>query len=94
MAGKIEGTVVSVTESGDLVTDLSTEQLADTPQDEQTTIRCEDHVTHGLYPEDHGQPDLTFLAILGGGNLILTLVSENASTFLGLTAGCKVTVSW
>ena len=61
----LQGQVVSVTESGDLVTDIPIADLAATPRDEQVNIRCDGHVTSGIFPADHGQPEMTFVAVEG-----------------------------
>jgi hypothetical protein len=91
----LQGTVVSVTPSGDLVTDIQVEQLAGVPTDESVSIRCAGHVTSCLFPPEHQQPELTFLALLAeSGKLELTLVGESASAFLGIQPGDEVTVRW
>ena len=95
MAGRIEGTVASVSESGNLVTDITAEQLADAPTDEQVTIRCDDHETNGIFPADHDQPEATLLAVLGpSGCLELEIVGDSARIMLGVSVGQKVEVVW
>ena len=80
MAGKIQGSVVSITAAGSLVTDLTADQLRAAPRDERTQIRCDEHFTQGLFPSNHGEPEMTFLAILDdSGPLQLEIVGENAS---------------
>jgi S-adenosylmethionine hydrolase len=93
--GRIEGTVVSITAEGNLVTDISADQLADAPTDERVLIDCDGHETNGLFPPDHGQPEATFLALIGaGGALELTIVGLSASAMLGVRGGEKVVVTW
>ncbi len=91
----VKGEVVSVAESGDLLTNVTAEQLAAAPRDESVCIRCDGHATIGIYPHDHDQPDFTFLALLNADDyLCLSLVGESASKFLGIKPGSVVTVSW
>ena len=80
---KLTGEVVSVTAVGDLVTDISVADLVSVPHDEQVTIRCDGHATSGIFPADHDQPAMTFIAVEGeSGFLELALVGDDASRFL------------
>lgn len=95
MAGRIQGKIVEIAEGGSLVTDIAAEQLDHAPRDERVTIRCDEHFTQCLFPAEHGQPDFTFVAILGGhGKLELAIVGESASAMLGLRVGDPVLVEW
>ena len=95
MPGKIEGSVVAITAAGSLVTDLTAEQLRAAPRDERTQVRCDEHVTQGLFPPNHGEPEMTFLAVLDdSGPLLLQIVGENASLMLGIRVGQRVIVEW
>ena len=95
LAGKLEGTVVSISESGSAVTDIAIERLNGIPQDESVSISCEGHSTIRIFPTDHQQPEMTFLAFKGPtGFLELTLVGDDVSIFLGISPGKQVTVKW
>jgi S-adenosylmethionine hydrolase len=95
VAGKLRGTVVSVSAGGDLVTDITAAQLEGVPTDESVSIHCDGHVTAGIFPVDHGQPEMTFLARLGeSGCLELALVGDDASSFLGIRPGARVLIKW
>ena len=95
MARKIQGSVVSVTPAGSLVTDITADQLRDAPRDERTQVRCDEHFTQGIFPPTHGEPGMTFLAVLGeSGRLQLEIVGESASLMLGICVGQQVTVEW
>ena len=95
MAGKIQGRVVSITAGGNLVTDLTADQLREAPRDERTQIRCDEHFTQGLFPPDHAEPEMTFLAVLDdSGPLQLEIVGESASLMLGIIVGRPVVVEW
>lgn len=91
----LKGRIVSVTESGDLVTDIAVGDLNGTPRDERVSVTCEGHVTSGIYPTDHAQPEMTFVAFEGvNGFLQLSLVGDDASRFLGLKSGHEVQLKW
>lgn len=91
----VEGTIASIDDSGNLITDVASEQLADAPRDEQVSIVCDEHETMGLYDADHDQPEMTFIAVLGNsGNLELTIVGDSARIMLGINVGEKVVVKW
>lgn len=95
MARKLEGTVVSVSESGNLVTDIPCAALADTPRDATVTIRCDEHETIGLFTSDHREPASSFLALLGeSGFLELTIVGDSAQMMLSIRKGEPVVVQW
>ena len=94
MAGKLEGTVASATDSGDMLTDITPEQLADVPRDERTAVSCGGHQTIGLHACDHNEPEMTFLAIVDDDGLRLTIVGESAQAMLGLSIGDAVVVEW
>lgn len=91
----IEGQVVAVTESGDLVTDISSDVLANAPTDDSVAINCSGHETLGIFPADHQEPMGTFLAMLNADNaLTLTIVGVNLSEMLSIKVGAAVTVKW
>lgn len=95
MGGSIQGTVVSITDAGDAVTDISVDRLQGIPTDDRVSILCDGHVTSRIFPADHQQPEMTFLAIQGdSGFLELLLVGDSASAFLGIRSGSEVTVKW
>jgi len=92
---KIEGTVVSVSESGNLVTDIPCAALADAPRDATLSVRCDEHETVGLFSIGHQEPDSSFLALFGeSGFLELTIVGDSAQTMLGIRPGERVVVRW
>ncbi len=95
MGGKLQGEVISVRESGDIVTSLTREQLAPAPTDDSVTVLCDGHKTAGIFPADHSEPEMTFLAVLGkDDHLELMLVGDSAYKFLGIREGAVVTVKW
>lgn len=95
MPGKITGTVVRVSESGNLVTDITGESLRNAPRDERTAVTCDEHQTAGLFTADHKEAPMTFLALIGdSGVLELSIVGDSAAMMLGVRPGEKVVVSW
>jgi S-adenosylmethionine hydrolase len=91
----IEGTVVSVSEQGNLVTDIPCAAFADAPHDATLRVRCDEHETAGLFTQDHQEPEFSFLALLGeSGHLELTIVGDSAQLMLGIRAGERVVVRW
>lgn len=95
MPGKIEGTIVSFSSDGNLVSDIPNATLDAAPRNESVIIACDDHETMGLYEPTHGQPDMTLLAILGtSGFLELTIVADSAKIMLGVKRGTPIVVKW
>ena len=95
MPGKIKGKVVSIGESGNLVTDIPADQLSDAPRDERLTVSCDEHVTQGLFGLEHGEPPMTLLALVGAsGWLELCIVEDSAAIMLGVRPGETVVVEW
>jgi S-adenosylmethionine hydrolase len=93
--GKIEGRVVAIADNGNLVTDITAEQLRHAPRDERVSISCDEHLTQGIFAPGHVEPAMTFLALLTDrGTLELEIVGDNASLMLGIRAGEKVAVHW
>jgi S-adenosylmethionine hydrolase len=95
VASKIQGTVVAIDEHGAAITDIAVERLASVPTDDQVSIRCEGHVTSCIFPAEHDQPEMTFLAVRGrSGFLELMLVGDSVASFLGIGPGSSVTLHW
>jgi len=94
-SGKIEGTVVSIDESGNLVSDITAAQLEGTPRGEQVSVTCDEHVTLGIFDADHQQPEMTLIALIGeSGSLELSIVGDSAKIMLGIAVGEKVLLQW
>lgn len=95
MAGTLKGKVVSVAEDGNLVTDITAENLQGVPTGDQVSVTCDGHATTGIFPLEHHQPEMTLLAMVGdSGKLELSIVGERASDFLGIQTGAAVIVQW
>ena len=95
MSVRIEGKVASITEAGNLVTDITSDQLRQAPRDQSVTVRCDEHETNGIFDVGHEEPESTFLARVGSsGCLELEIVGLSAAIMLGIRTGEKVEVLW
>ena len=74
MGGSIQGTVISITEDGDAVTDIAIDKLEGVPNDDRVSIYCDGHVTSRIFPAEHQQPEMTFLAIQGESGFLELLL--------------------
>jgi S-adenosylmethionine hydrolase len=93
--GKIEGAVAKVSDSGNLITDITADQLRDAPRNESVIVKCDDHETIGIFTADHKEPPMTLLALIGSsGHLELEIVGDSAKIMLGVRVGEKVVVKW
>jgi hypothetical protein len=94
VAAKILGSVVEISSTGDLITDLTSEKLAGIDHGEETKIVVDDEFeTFGIYGIDHKQPEMTLIAILEEGQpLRLHLVADSASMMLGVRKGATVEI--
>ncbi|HTN77982.1 MAG TPA: SAM hydroxide adenosyltransferase [Pirellulaceae bacterium] len=96
MARKIEGTVIAISDSGNLVTSITAAQLIEVPRgSEAVNIICDEHETLGIFDLEHQEPPMTLLALVGNsGNLELEIVGDSAKIMLGVRVGEKVVVKW
>ncbi|MGB1930814.1 MAG: adenosylmethionine-8-amino-7-oxononanoate aminotransferase [Mariniblastus sp.] len=95
MSNLIEGHVASVNADGDLVTDISIEQIINVPRDESVRIIFGGHETIGLYPDPHDQPAATMVAKLSNsGFLEVGIVGISLSEMLGINVGEPVKIEW
>jgi S-adenosylmethionine hydrolase len=91
----VTGTVKSIGEKGQLITDISNVSIGDAGQDDSVTVRFAEHETIGVYPNDHGQPDATLVASHGGsGFLEIEIVGISISEMLGVKTGVPVSVNF
>jgi S-adenosylmethionine hydrolase len=92
---KINGTIVSINEDGNLITDILSDRMEGVPRDDRVTIQCDGHETVGIYTLDHNEPDATLLALIGSsGALELCIVGASAKIMLGVGIGDEVSVQW
>ena len=92
---KIDGTVVSIDDDGNLISDIVPAALdAALSKGEQVRIECDEHETFGIHQSLDDMPELTFAAVLGDGGLMLAVKGERATDLLGIRVGTKVTVTW
>ena len=77
---------------GDLVTDISIEQIINVPRDESVRIIFGGHETIGLYPDPHDQPAATMVAKLSNSGFLEVGIS--LSEMLGINVGEPVKIEW
>ncbi len=96
MSGKIEGTVESISETGDLITDIPFQRWSSAPRDSSVRVIVdEEHETFGIFSADHDQPTMTLIALGEDGQpLRLSLVGDSASMMLGVRSGSPVRIVW
>ena len=95
MANLIEGSVVSISDAGDLVTDIGEDQLNGAPRDTSVTVSFGPHETNGIFTADHGEPDSTLIAIVGAsGFLEIGIVGLSIHDMLQVGVGEKISVKW
>ena len=96
MAETITGKVTEVTPDGDLLTDITYDQIAKAPSDESVRIIVdEEHETFGIFAANHNQPAMTLISIAQPDSpLRLHLVGDSASMMLGVRPGARVQVKW
>lgn len=95
MSNQIEGLVASIGDNGDLITNISVEQVVNVPKDDSVRIKFDGHETMGIYPTDHEQPEATMVASLGSsGFLKIEIVGTNLSAMLGIKSGTPVVIDW
>ncbi|MBX3415318.1 MAG: SAM-dependent chlorinase/fluorinase [Pirellulales bacterium] len=95
MPQKISGEVTSVDSFGNLITNITAEQLQGVPMGEELSVRCGEHETAGLFRTYGDQPEMTLIALVGSsGKLELAIVGENAAAMLGEGVGSAVTLKW
>lgn len=93
MSKTIEGSVAEIGESGNLITDISTDQVANLVADDSVTVKFGGHETHGVHPGDHEQPIGTLVALQGqSGFLEIEIVGISIAEMLGIKAGESVVI--
>jgi S-adenosylmethionine hydrolase len=92
---KIAGEVVEVDSFGNLITNITDQQLASVPRGETTRVECDGHETFGIFATYGEQPEMTLVAVIGSsGQLELAIVGDSAAAMLGVRAGTAVSVVW
>ena len=95
MANLLKGTVASIRDSGQLISDITEQQLENVPRNESTIVKFAGHTTIGLFSIEHGQPDSTLVAFVGkSGALEIEIVGISLTEMLRIKTGEPITVSW
>ena len=91
----IDGQVIEIGAEGNLVTNISHDQLDGAPRDETLAVKFAGHETFGLFENDHDQPPSTMVAKIGTqGQLEIEIVGMSLSEMLGIRVGDSVSVNW
>jgi len=93
--GKIEGKIELIDSFGNLISNITADQLVDVPRGEEVTVECDEHQTQGIFATYSDQPEMTLIALIGSsGKLELAIVGESAAIMLGVRAGTPIEVRW
>jgi S-adenosyl-L-methionine hydrolase (adenosine-forming) len=93
--GKIEGIIESIDSFGNLISNITADQLEGAPRGEEVTVECDEHETQGIFATYSDQPEMTLIALIGSsGKLELAIVGESAKIMLGVKVGTPITVRW
>ena len=93
--GKIEGKIESIDSFGNLISNITAEQLADVPRGDEVTVECDEHQTQGIFKTYSDQPEMTLIALVGSsGKLELAIVGDSAKIMLGVSVGTPIVVKW
>lgn len=91
----IEGRVVEVDRYGNLVTNISTAELAAAPRDERLRVAVGGHETFGLWRTYGEHPPQTLVALVGSdGYLEVALVNGSAAEMIAAGVGDAVRLDW
>jgi S-adenosyl-L-methionine hydrolase (adenosine-forming) len=94
-ANRLAGEVVAVDSFGNLVTNITGDQLQGLPVDTGLSVLCAGHETRGLFTTYADQPAMTLMALVGSnGHLELAIVGDHASRMLGIRVGAEVVIEW
>ncbi len=95
VANRIDGVVTSIDSFGNLVTNITRDQLAGAPTDESVTVACDEHETQGIFQTYEEQPPMTLIALVGASDMLeLAIVDDSAKIMLGVKVGAPVEVRW
>ena len=95
MPNLIKGKIAQIGESGNLVTDISLDQVSGIPHDESVTVKFGDHETIGLFPATHDQPPATMVASLGKSGFVeIEIVGISLAEMLGIKVEVPVAIRW
>jgi S-adenosylmethionine hydrolase len=95
-SNRITGQVTEIDSFGNLITNITRDQLAGVPTDDRAGVFCDDeHETRGIFTAYADQPEMTLIALVGShGHLELAIVGDSAKIMLGVGVGAPVEVRW
>lgn len=94
-ANRIDGMVLEVDSFGNVITNITSDMLADRPTDQRAVVVCSIYETYGIYHAYAQLSEGSFIALIDSRDrLELALVGDSAARRLGIAAGMPVTVAW
>jgi len=95
LANHVHGQVVAIDSFGNLITNITREQLAEAPTDTTVLVQCDGHETCGIFATYAEQPAMTLIALIGSNdNVELAIVDDSATKMLGIGVGTPVEICW
>ncbi len=95
MGQRITGEIVEIDSFGNLITNITADQLVGVPRDISVRVTCDGHETFGIFATYADQPTMTLVALVGSsGALEIAIVDDSAQIMLGARIGTQVQVSW
>lgn len=95
LSNQIEGYVASISANGDLITNITLDQVANVPRDDSVSVKFGGHETLGIFPADHQQPPATMVASVDlDGFLKIEIVGISLSDMLGIKTDTAVVIVW
>jgi S-adenosylmethionine hydrolase len=95
LANRIDGEVTAIDSFGNLVTNITRDQLQGVPTDDSVGVFCDEHETRGIFTAYADQPPMTLIALVGSSDCLeLAIVGDSAKIMLGVTVGTPVQVRW
>ncbi len=92
---RIDGAVLHIDSFGNLITNITSDMLANRPTDERACVVCNIYETWGIFHTYADKPSGMLVALIGSsGRLELAVVGDNAATRLGIRIGEPVVVAW
>ena len=94
-AARLVGEIESTDHFGNLITNITRQDLAGIAQHQPLRVRCGDHHNIPIVRTYGAQPKGTIVSLVGStGQLELAIVEGNAAETLKLSIGAAVSISW
>jgi S-adenosylmethionine hydrolase len=92
---QIMGSIVSIDSFGNLISNITSEMLANVPPDGRVSVRCADHEARGIARTYADGRAGELMALVGSnGHLELAIVGGNAARQLAVARHASIVVTW